>query len=198
MEPEAEWTAARRIEGWAGEVRVNLIRVAAVAAFYGHHLLNHFLSEGADPAYHRAVTGLAVGWAAVALALHVGLSRRWNPPYVKYAALAFDASMATAVLVLSGGPTSSLLVILFLLIATAPLRLQLRAVWAATLFAVLSYAFVCGHARWVKPEWRVPRREQVIFALGLGTAGLLAGQSVRQALRFARDYADRFKPETPA
>jgi hypothetical protein len=39
----------------------------------------------------------------------------------------------------------------------------------------------------------VPRTQQVIFALGLLCAGLVAGQAVRQARRFARDYAERVR-----
>lgn len=195
----AAWAAAQRIEAWAGEVRVNLVRLVAIAAFYGHHLLQYFLlSRDLPPGYHYSVTGVAVAWTGAALVLHVALGRRWNPPALKYAALGFDALMATTLLVLSDGPRSPLLVLLFLLVLTAPLRLELRAVWTATLLAVLAYAFVCGHARWMRPEWRVPRRQQVIFTIGLACAGLLAGQAVRQARRFARDYADRLKPDPPA
>ena len=66
------------------------------------------------------------------------------------------------------------------------------------MLAILSYGFVCGHAKWVKPEWQVPRRQEILVVLALGTAGLLAGQSVRQARRFAQDYADRVRPEDPS
>src|SRR4051812_33964521 len=46
---EDRWDDARRLEAWAGEVRVNLVRVAALVAFYGYHLLNVYaLSD--DPA----------------------------------------------------------------------------------------------------------------------------------------------------
>jgi hypothetical protein len=43
------WADAQRLEGWAGETRVNLIRAAAVVAFYGHHLANVYLIHD-DPA----------------------------------------------------------------------------------------------------------------------------------------------------
>ena len=195
----AAWVAAQRVEEWAGEIRVNLIRLIAISVFYGHHLINYYLLGLNLPShYHLSVSAIALAWVSGGMALHVGLSRRWNPPWLKYAAIAFDALMVTAVLVLSDGPKSPLRLLLFLTIATAPLRLHLRVVWAATLSAILSYAFTCGHAAWFMEAWRVPRHQQIIVVLALACAGLLAGQAVRQGRRLARDYADRIKPEDPA
>jgi hypothetical protein len=195
---EPAWLAAQKIEEWAGEVRVNLVRLVAVAAFYAHHLANVYLFRVDLPAgFHLVMTGVAASWTAAAVVLHAALSRRWNPPFLKYAAVSFDALMATVLLVLSDGPRGPFVALLFLLIATAPMRLQLRLVWTATLLAILAYAFACGHARWVKPEWRVPRTQQGIVVLALAAAGVLAGQAVRQSRRFALDYADRVRPEEP-
>lgn len=196
MAGDAIWLAAQRVEAWAGEVRVNLVRLVAIAAFYAHHLINYYLVRvELTPEFHVAMTGVAVAWTLTALAVHVGLARMWNPPALKYAAVAWDAVMITALLLLSDGPKSPLLVIYFLLIASGPLRLNLPVVWVATIASIASYAFVCGHARWVRPEWRVPRTQQVITAIGLLCAGVLAGQIVRQARRFAQDYGERVTPE---
>jgi len=193
------WTAAQRVENWAGELRINVLRAAGVVAFYGHHLFNQVvLKEPFPPNYTAAVTAVAVAWAAGALALHVALSNLWMPPALRFLSVGFDALMTTSLLLISDGPRSPLIVVLFLVVATAPLRLDLRVVWTATILALLSYAFVCGHAKWVRPENRVPRRQEVVVALGLALAGFLAGQAVRQARRFARDYADRVRPEEPA
>jgi len=194
LKDDPAWRAAERIEGWAGEVRVNLLRLSAVGLFYGYHLLNYHLLGAQLPAgFHLRVTGIAVAWAIAGLALHLALGRRWDPPWLKYAAMAGDAFLATTLLALSDGPRSPLLVLLFLLVATSALRLRLRAVWSATLFALASYAFLCGYARWFREELRVERTHQVIFAIGLVCAGLVAGQAVRQARRFARDYAERVR-----
>jgi hypothetical protein len=199
---EAAWSAAQRIESWAGEVRVNLIRLIAIAALYGHHLLNRYvLKVDMLPKYHLAVTAIAAGWTLSALALHTALSRRWNPHWVRYAAVAFDAIMIASVLLVSDGPRGPFFMLLFLLIGTACLRLDLRLVWTAAALAILAYGLACGHDRWVRKlseEGRVPRQHQVIVVIGLACAGLLAGQAVRQARRFARDYADRMKPGEPA
>jgi hypothetical protein len=190
------------VEEWAGEVRVNLIRLVAIALFYGHHLLNyHVLKLPLTPDFHLAATGVAAAWTAAALALHAGLQPRWNPPWLKFATVAFDALMLTSLLVLTDGARSPLVAVLFLLVATAPLRLRRSLVWAATVLALLSFLFVCGHDRWVRglpAEQRLPRPQQVITGIALACAGVLAGQSVRQARRFARDYADRVRPEEAA
>ena len=199
---EAAWIAAQRVEAWAGEVRVNLARLVAIAAFYGHHLLNYYaLKVKLEPGFHLAVTAITAGWTLSALALHAALSRRWNPPWLRTSALAFDAMMIAAVLLVSDGPRGPFFMLLFLLIGTACLRLDLRLVWTATILAILAYGLACGHDRWIRklPDAaRVPRQQQVIVVIGLACAGLLAGQAVRQSRRFARDYADRMKPEEPA
>jgi hypothetical protein len=91
-----QWADARRIEEWAGEVRVNLIRLAAVLVFYGHHLLQHYLFRDEatrDVEYHVLTTLLVVAWSTEVLALHLCLSRRWLPPWLKYAATACDIGL---------------------------------------------------------------------------------------------------------
>jgi len=195
-EKDLPWTAAQRVEAWAGELRVNVIRLAAIVGFYGHHLFNvRVLKLDLPPKYTLFVTGIAAAWAAGALALHVTLAGHRALPALRYIVVGFDTLMATSLLLLSDGPRSPLVLLLFLVVATAPLRLDLRLVWAATGLALLSYLFLCGHAKWVRPEWSVPRQQQVIILLGLALAGFLAGQAVRQARRLARDYADRVRPE---
>jgi hypothetical protein len=83
MASDERWADARRLEAWAGEVRVNLIRLVAVLAFYGHHLVNVFVIRD-DPSlqgdYHTAVTAAVVAWSAGIMALSICLARRWVPP----------------------------------------------------------------------------------------------------------------------
>src|SRR5262249_13319948 len=102
MTTDEPWDDARRIEAWAGEVRVHVIRFAALLAFYGHHLVNvNLLAD--DPSlsgsYHAAVTVVVLAWAAEGVALHLCLSRRWVPPALKYVATGVDTLLVTAVLV---------------------------------------------------------------------------------------------------
>jgi hypothetical protein len=188
------WADAQRIESWAGEVRVNLIRLVALVGFYGHHLVNVYLYRD-DPStagrYHTAVTALVLAWASGVLVLHVCLTRRWVPPWLKYAATAWDLVLITALLVLGRDPRSMLSVLYFLVIGAAALRLSLLLVYAATLGALAAYLFFLGYVRfWLElpAEQRLPRPQQVVFLLGLAVAGLLAGQGVRQARRLLAGY----------
>ena len=61
MSDETAWNAAVQVEDWAGELRVNLVRCAAIAAFYGQHLITFFVSKDAiSPAYHTAATAVTI------------------------------------------------------------------------------------------------------------------------------------------
>lgn len=197
----ASWNDARRIEAWAGEIRVNLLRVAAILAFYGHHLLNVYFFQdiGAAGTYHASVTALAIAWSAGAMLLHFALSRRWVPPPLMAAAVTWDLLLVTVLLILSGGPKSPLTFLYLLVVASSALRLSLPLVWGATLGAIAGYIVVLGHARFYQPDWQIPRTAQAIFILGLAVAGLLAGQMVRQARRLVRGYPITLqKPEDTA
>jgi hypothetical protein len=194
------WADARRLEAWAGEARVNLLRVAALLVFYGYHLLNVYVFR-ADPTvagrFHVAATALVVSWAIMAFVIYFILSRRWVPPALKYAVTAGDLALITLLLAQAGGVKGPLVVLYFLVIAAAPLRLSLPLVYAATLGSIMSYLFLLGAYAWYQVGWeeyyqnpavQIPRTHEIIFLLALGTAGFLAGQTVRQARRLVRGY----------
>src|SRR3954466_15801325 len=81
------WPSARRIEEWAGEIRVNRVRLAAIIVFYARHLVDvwdqhrHGITAGN---YHAQVTGVVIAWTAMVAALHWKLSQRRVPPAMKY------------------------------------------------------------------------------------------------------------------
>jgi hypothetical protein len=189
------WADARRLEGWAGEVRVNLIRAVALVAFYGHHLLNVYVF-GNDPTlrgdYNAAVSAVVLGWAAAVFALYYCLSRRWVPPALKYVATAWDLTLITALLIASpDGPRSPLILLYFVVVAAAPLRLSLRLVQLATFGAMFAALVQLGHYVFVRVgrdayyadraenTVRIARSSEVVFFFALGACGLLAGQVVR-------------------
>ena len=188
------------IEPWAGEVRVNLIRLAAILVFYGYHLLNVYILSD-DPSvggqFHASVSALVLAWSSEVLLLYFCLSRRWMPPGLKYMATGVDIIIITAVLMVSATPASPLVVLYFLVIAAAPLRLSLRLIYVATLGSMVGYIlfvgyyalFAMGAERYYSDaSVRIPRTNQVILVLALGAAGLLAGQAVRQSKRLISGY----------
>ena len=98
-EDDGPWDDARRVEGLAGETRVNLIRLIAILVFYAHHLLSTFVfaDTAALPGhYHAAATAVVLGWSLVVLMVHVCVSRRLLYAWLKYAVTAADILLMTA------------------------------------------------------------------------------------------------------
>jgi hypothetical protein len=201
MQSRNQWADARRIEAWAGETRVNLIRLIAITAFYGHHLINVYLVPGHQNLrglYHATVTTLVFGWLAAMAIIQLCLVRRWVPPALKYLSTTWDIVLITGLMAFTRDrPTSAMTVLFFLVIGSSALRLSLGLVYLATLGSIVAYLFLLGfYAFWVvgyetyysDDHVRIPRTHEVIFVLALGTAGLLAGQAVRQARRLAEGY----------
>jgi hypothetical protein len=194
------WDDVRRLEEWAGEVRVNLIRLTGIFLFYGRHVIEYLLASPGDYVrgpYHLRVTWVAAAWAAQVLLVRYQLARRIVPPWLKYATTAWDLFLVTVLCMIAGGPRSPLVLLLFLVIAMAPLRLSLRLVYATTGGAMLSYLALLAYYAWFKigrekyystPELRIPRSDEAIHVLALLVAGLLAGQVVRQVRRIAGGY----------
>jgi hypothetical protein len=197
---QIEWEDTQRLESWAGETRLNLIRLLAIAVFYGRHLVEAFASPAGSRVrgvYHIQVTVLCMIWAAVAFTLYVRLKQRWMAPWLKYFSTGFDAAMITVLCVLAGGPKTPLVLLFFPLIAAAPLRLSLSLVYFATGCAILGYLIVLANYAWYvigfkkyysTPELRIPRSEEAIIVLALAVTGIMAGQVVRQIRRIAARY----------
>ncbi|MBC7966311.1 MAG: hypothetical protein H7Z17_10355 [Fuerstia sp.] len=179
------------IEAWAGEVRVNLIRLAALAMFYGYHVLNAFVFSD-DPTlrgrFHQTVSLVVFVWAAGAVLLHFVLVRRLMRPSLSLIVITWDIVMVTALLCVCENPRSMVATAYFLIVASASLRFALPPVYVSAVGSLAGYLVFLGHARFVlevPDELRVPRTNQIVFGIALAVAGLLAGQSVRQARRIA-------------
>jgi hypothetical protein len=192
------WPDARRLEAWAGETRVNLIRLLALIGFYARHLADvYYHPATAGGRYHQHVTAVCVAWVFVVLAVHALLLRRAVHPALKYVTLVTDLTGVTLLGIAAGGPRTPLLCLYFVVIASTPLRLSLALVWVATLGAWAGYAALLAYYAWfligwhryyATPELQIPRTEEASWFLALGVAGLLAGQVVRQARRLAAGY----------
>lgn len=203
---DERWADARRLEAWAGEVRVNLVRAAALIVFYGNHLLDVYVygrdRSAAAMAYHAEVTAIVLAWTAAIFLLYGCLRRRWVPPGLKYVATFWDITLISALVAASpDGPRSPLVFLYFVVVAAAALRLSLRLVYATTLGVMLAALLVMGYYVYYKigreayyaddSPYRVARSSEIIFLLAVGTAGLFAGQVVRQARRLVAGYPVR-------
>ena len=184
----SRWHDARRLESWAGETRVNFIRAVSIAAFYGHHLLRMYVLPGERPTleFHQAVSLVAAAWMAFVLTMHGALARRAWPGWMKYAGSLGDVALVTILLVVAGGPASSLVVLYLMVVGSSALRLSLKLVWTVTAAAEAGYLCVVGFVIRARPALRIAHADQVVFMLALLGTGLIAGQIVRQARRLTQ------------
>jgi hypothetical protein len=195
------------VERWAGEARVNLVRLTALIAFYAYHLFDVYQNRdnpAYTPDYRAAVAAVAFGWAGVVVVAHAWLRRGQTPAVLPVLTTLADAALVTALVTVSGGPQSTPLVLLYpLVVAAAPPRLSVRLVWVATLAAAAGYLVALGHYVFVRvgtaayysdPAVRIPRAQEAVTLLAILTAGLLAGQAVRQALRLSAAAAREGSP----
>ena len=199
--PFDPWIMRSRVESLAGEARVNLVRLAAVFAFYLRHLIALSMSDGAAAEagkYHVGATIIAAAWFAIVVAIHVCLSRRYLPAWLKYAACTFDLLMVALLGMLRADPRSPVVLLFFPIIVSAAVRLSLPLVSFATIGSVLGYLSVLAYYAWhvigydryySTPELRIPRGDEAMFILALLVTGVFAGQVVRQARRLTRPLA---------
>jgi len=203
------WYIVGRWQEYQGEARTNLLRLAAIAAFYAIELINFYgvnlgfiqLPKVSDLAFHKTVTAVAVGWVMLGLGVHLSLRLSILPAGLKYISTGLDVVFLTLLLMVADGSRSPLVVGYFLIPAPATLRFQLRLVWFATIAAVLGYVWILGWAVWIQSvrDVRVPRYHELIFLTALALCGIIQGQVIRRVKSLAAQYARRLTiVETPA
>ncbi len=193
---DRQWFILERWQEFDAEVRANLIRILAITVFYAVELYNYRVLGGVDAGFHRRATVFAVVWTALALVALLAVGQRFLPWWLKYATTALDIMLLTALLIQARGPQSPLIVVYFLILVLAALRLRLPLISCTTVAVVLSYVSVLAacHSDWfgnVKRDIRVPRHEQLIVVSALIVTGITLGQIVRRVRSLAQEYARR-------
>lgn len=204
---DRQWYIVERWQEYEGEGRTNLLRIVAIGAFYLVELARYhwFPPAGVDAAelatYHQKVTALAVAWTMVSLAVLLCLRMRVFPAILKYASTGCDLLLLTALASVDhgakstapDGPESPLVLVFFLILALALLRVSIGLVWFATLGSMAGYLTLAGLAdkKWFDQEHAVPVITQVITVLSLAMTGIVLGQIVRRVRSLAEEYAIR-------
>lgn len=203
---DRQWFIVSRWQQYEGEARANLLRIIGIAAFYIIEMVNHGgqlgslgLPQVSSDRFHASVTALAVAWTMVALATLVCLRRQFFPAAMKFVTTACDLVLLTAVLMIADGPRSPLVVVYFLVIALAALRLSLPLMWMTTVGSMLGYVFLLGYVDYCASAERaaamsVPRYYQLIVLVALALAGVILGQVIRRVRTMAEDFARRVAP----
>ena len=213
------WEAACRWQQFEAELRVNLVRLAAIGSFYLVHLVHHLAAGGNVPVLtalgldagtvlntqtHAALTCVVLAWVMIGLWIHRSLSSRVFPTWLMYVSTLSDLSLLTAILVLTSGATSPLVAGYFLILMMSGLRFDLPLVRWATGASVFGYLVVLGCAKWpiglskLHPLPTVPRYQQLMMVVALLLAGVVVGQWVRQADQLARRATSASEDEAPS
>lgn len=202
------------------EPRINVIRIIAVALFFAIHATAYYAQTPGDTgdgeravaetaaghityAMHVSVMLIVMAWTMQAMAVYNLAQVNWARPWMAPLNIVLDVTWLTCLLCLSRGPGSSLVAAYFLIIATSTWRLQVRWVRLATIAGVIGYLVVLGAAKWPigilrdVPMLHVPRYHQALMLVALAMAGVIAGQTVRQAYGLLdRTAADDPRPSS--
>ena len=196
-----QWYIVSRWQEFEGEARANLLRIAAVGAFYTVELVQHYLvldgeARAAAADFHRTITLLSVGWTMLSIAVLLCLQQRIYHGGLKYLSTTCDLSFLTGMAAQANMPTQTPLVYAFFpIVVLSGLRLNVGLVWYAALGAMAGYMLLVGKADpvWFDADHTTPIVTQLLMLLSLGTTGVLLGQIVRRVRAVANDFAERLE-----
>ncbi|MEQ1906692.1 MAG: hypothetical protein ABL888_21075 [Pirellulaceae bacterium] len=202
----------RQVEGGmnrevAAELRVNLIRIISISAFYLIHLWNYLAPKlGAAVSgfiglgdvtvsfpRHIAVTTLCLAWLMVAFIVHFLIDQRKVSDRLTLWSTLADIALLTAILSVSSGPAGPMVAGFFLILMLTGLRFNLRLVRIATVAAAIGYLTVLAVSRWPQGILEnnelttVPRYHQVMILVAIIISGVIMGQIVRHAYAVCAD-----------
>lgn len=195
--PESKsWHIASRWQEFEGEMRSAVLRSILVAAFYSIQLIHYVTLEAvgdADRIFHRQVTFAAVGWLFLSMSVLIALRGGFMPPLLKYFTTGIDLGLVTLLAWSSHGPSSPLVLALFLVLAIASIRFRIGLIWFATLGAMTCYMFLVGSVdtAWFDSNHNTPVLTQAITLCSLASTGIVLGQIVRAARKMAAAFLER-------
>lgn len=199
---ERQWHIVGRWQEFEGEARANLLRIAAIGAFYIVQLLHFHIFTHGDPQqlpFHQRATAIAVAWTMIALGVMLCQRMRVFPAALKYASTAGDLILLTALASFAAGPFSPLVLAYFVIIALASLRLSRGLVWFSALGSMAGYWTLVGLAdkTWFNSEHVVPPTTQLLTMLSLALTGVVLSQLVECVKWLAAEYARRVERAQP-
>lgn len=190
------WHVSSRWLEYEGELRVALLRVILVAAFYGAQLVHYLsFSDRSQPEqlFHRLATYLAAGWLFVSLGVLVALTRQYLPSWLKYVTSGFDLAFLTFLSASGSGPASPLVFVYGILIAMSAMRGYIPLIWCVTLVSMICYLALVGlrDANWFDADHSTPPIEQMVVLLSLAATGIVLGQLVRMMRQVLSENGQR-------
>ena len=196
MAKSKSWHIASRWQEFEGEMRSAVLRAILVVVFYTIQLVHHLsldIVSDVDRIFHRQVTMAAIAWLFLSMSILIALRGSFMPPLLKYIATGVDISLVTLLAWLSHGPSSPLVLAVFVVLAIAALRFRLGLIWFATLASMVSYMLLVGSvdASWFDSVHTTPILTQAITICSLASTGIVLGQLVRTPRRMADAFLER-------
>lgn len=196
---DRQWFIVGRWREYAGEGRANLLRIAAIGAFYLIELVHHYGVLGAaeretNTPFHRTATVIALAWSLMAMAILYCLRAQVFPRALKYLSTTMDMALLTALALQTANPSGSPLVfVYFPLVVLAAVRFHLPLIWFATFAGMSGYMLLVGKAdaTWFDGLHATPIVSQLMMLVSLGATGVMLGQLVRQVRGLAEEYVER-------
>jgi hypothetical protein len=107
----------------AGEQKVNIIRLSAIAVFFADEMLNYYLLGAVEPGIHARTIWTLVAWELFAFATwhHVNL-RGSYARWMKYASTGVDVLFLTFIIIALEANSGPLISLYYLLIAHSALH----------------------------------------------------------------------------
>ncbi len=190
------WHIASRWQEFEGEMRSAVLRALLVVVFYAIQLMHYLMLQAVaepDRVFHRQVTMAAIGWLFLSISILIALRGGFMPPILKYISTAIDLSLVTMLAWLSHGPSSPLVLALFLVLAIAALRFRIGLIWFASIGAMASYMLLVGSVdtSWFDANHATPLLTQAITLCSIASTGIVLGQIVRTPRRMADAFLSR-------
>ena len=127
----------------AGEQKVNIIRLAAIAVFFLDELLNYYWLGAVEHRIHLSTRWTLVVWELFAFAAWYRVNLRGNyARWMKYASTGVDVLFLTFIVIALEGNSGPLISLFYLLIAESALRYSRGAIFAVTGLSAAGYATV--------------------------------------------------------
>lgn len=190
----------QRLWNWVRRQPALASRLFGLGLFYLVEIAHYAAGVGGvDWNYHWKITFLLSLWALASIVCQQFLdSRRWSIP-ARFVWGALDSLLLLAVLLVSDGAASPLIVAYFLLIVGSGLWFRVRFVWFMTALSLLSYGvLVVDFYRWRAEElWgaNLPRPtfdnspdRHIVFSVTLLVLGLLVAYLVHRVRTLSSFY----------
>jgi hypothetical protein len=172
----------KRRESWAGDKKANRIRLAALALFTINELVNYHVLQVVDRRFHLGSLLIIGIWGAATMLFSIMLREHIWPRAASYIIVSTDVLLLTWLLLLGDGPRSPLVVLYFLVIALAGVRVDPAVCLYTAAAATVGYGAVLEFVKRQKPELLVPPYHAVIVALSLLLMGVVMSHLVGRAL----------------